>query len=77
MACLLFVVMHLSIVEVLLHVLDDDPLAVELVVDPLDEDADEVLQPRVVVAPGLDHGPLLVLLQQVLLGRNLSGLGHA
>ena len=42
----------------------------ELIVHPLNEDADEILQPGVVVGPGLDHGPLLIFLKQIFLGGN-------
>ena len=66
----------LAVIQILLHVLDDDSLAVQLIIDPLDQDGDKVLQPGVVVGPGLDHGALLVLLQEILLGRDLRGLGH-
>ena len=38
---------------------------------------DQALQLGVVVGLGLDHRPLLVLLEQVLLGRHLRRLGHA
>ena len=38
---------------------------------------DQALQLGVVVGLGLDHRPLLVLLEQVLLWRNLRRLGHA
>ena len=63
--------MYLSIVQIFLHVLDNDSLSVELIIDPLDEDADEILQSRVVVRLGLNHGSLLVLLKQILLRRDL------
>ena len=38
---------------------------------------DQALQLGVVVGLGLDHRPLFVLLEQVLLWRNLRRLGHA
>ena len=48
----------------------------EFVVDPLNEDADQILQSGVVVGPGLNHGPLLIFLKQIFLRGNLRWLGH-
>ena len=43
----------------------------ELIVDPINEDADQILQSGVVVGLGLNHGPLLIFLKQIFLGGNL------
>ena len=63
---------YLAIIQILLHILDYDPLTVQLIIHPLYQDADQVLQSGVVVGPGLYHGPLLILLQKILFRRNLG-----
>ena len=50
---------------------------VQLIIDPVDEDSDELFEFGVVKGSGLDHGALLVFLQLVLLGWHFSGLGHS
>ena len=67
----------LAVVHVLLDVLDDDPELLELVVDPVDQHSDQLLELAAFHGLGLDHGSLLVLLQLVLLGRHLGRFGHA
>ena len=52
---------------ILLNVLHDDPVVMQLIVDPLDQDLDQVLELGVLERSGLDHGAFLVLLELVLL----------
>lgn len=47
--------------------MDDDPLGVKLVVDPVEQDPDELLQLRVLVGLRLDHRTLLVLVKLIFL----------
>ena len=58
---------HLPVEEVLLDVLHDDAVGGDLVVDPVQQDADELPQLGALVGAGLDHGTLLVLVKLELL----------